>query len=56
MSANWPIENTSKNVVIDDLCEEHQAQTSDQPADLEVDGLETSLWRRLIRYLDPENK
>ena len=56
MSANWPIENTSKNAIIDDLCEEHNAQTSDQPANLEVDGLETSLWRRLIRYLDPEDK
>ena len=56
MSANWPIEDTSKNVVIDDLCDEQKMQASDQPADLEVDGLETSLWNRLIRYLDPDNK
>ena len=56
MSANRPLENTSKNLIVDELCEEHLAQTSDQPADLDVDGLETSLWRRFIKYLDPENK
>lgn len=56
MSANWPIENTSKNLVLEELCEQHDQQTGDEPVDLKVDGLETSLWQRLIRYLDPKNK
>ena len=56
MSANWPVENTSKNMVLDELCDEHERQTREQPVDLAVDGLETSLWQRLLRYLDPKNK